>query len=286
MKKILVSMFLLVFGLYLVGCEQPHTDPEDEFYMNGIYNGECIYVNPASSVIPTEKNFEFVNNKYNNIEYIKLESILGFFDGNPGFYINNELDVEKLETNYDAYYYELNVKDDFHQGTYIFKYDNELLLFEANYNVNGDIKKYTIWFGYKLIKQEYITLATETFEVEQSEYDYICGSYNIEFNQLYYVIDNYERYLQLYSLVSRKDKEPLDKESGEQMFKDKVIICYPRIVSGSRDFIPVEYRYYENTSEIKFNWVNIKDGPYPDVEVAYCFDFVEVPKDIFNKIVK
>ena len=87
-------------------------------------------------------------------------------------------------------------------------------------------------------------------------------------------------------LVSGKEIEPLDKEGGEQMFKDKVIICYPRIVSGSRDFIHVEYKYYESTNKVEYNWINVKDGAYPDVVVAYCFDFVELPKDIFNKINK
>ena len=80
MKKILVSLFLLVFGLCLVGCEQPHTDPKDEFYLHGIYSGECIYTHPASSSFPNGSKYEFVDNKYNNIQYIKLESISGFFD--------------------------------------------------------------------------------------------------------------------------------------------------------------------------------------------------------------
>ena len=84
-----------------------------------------------------------------------------------------------------------------------------------------------------------INLHVETFEVKESMYDNVCKEYNIEFRELYYVIDNYGTYLQLYPLISRAEIEPLDKEDGEQMFKDKVIICYPRIVSGSRDFIPV-----------------------------------------------
>lgn len=70
------------------------------------------------------------------------------------------------------------------------------------------------------------------------------------------------------------------------MFKDKVIICYPRIVSGSRDFIPVEYKYYESTNKAEINWINVEDGPCLVVEIAYYFDFVEVPKDIYSKISK
>ena len=42
-----------------------------------------------------------------------------------------------------------------------------------------------------------INLHVETFEVEESIYDNVCKEYNIEFRQLYYVIDNYGTYLQL-----------------------------------------------------------------------------------------
>lgn len=282
MKKILVSLFLLVFGLCLVGCEQPHTDPKDEFYLHGTYTGECIYSNPVSSSIPTGIKYEFVNNKYNNIEYIKLKSISGFFDNAFDSYNGNAL--KKLEADYDIYYYEIAIKNDKHFGIYIFKSDNELFLFAAYYIIDVDTKVYTVTAGYKLTKQDYITLPTETFEVEKNEYGYICKEYNLEFNYLYYVIDNYDSYLQIYSLISGKEIESLDKEGGKQMFKDKVIICYPRIVSASRDFIPVEYKYYESTNKVEFNLVNINDGPYYDVVIAYCFDLVEVPKYIYNKI--
>ena len=82
--------------------------------------------------------------------------------------------------------------------------------------------------------------------------------------------------------------EPLDKEGGEQMFKDKVIICYPRVVSYSINFIPVEYRYDENKNEIICvnTYKPSDDVEFPCVVLAYCFDFVEVPKDIYNKLNK
>ncbi|MBR6516244.1 MAG: hypothetical protein IKT40_05245 [Bacilli bacterium] len=133
-----------------------------------------------------------------------------------------------------------------------------------------------------------INLHVETFEVEESIYDNVCKEYNIEFRQLYYVIDNYGTYLQLYSLISRKEIEPLDKEGGEQMFKDKVIICYPRVVSYSINFIPVEYSYEENKNEIICvnTYKPSDDVEFPCVVLAYCFDFVEVPKDIYNKLNK
>ena len=286
MKKILVCMFLLVFGLCLVGCEQPHTDPKDEFYLHGTYTGECIYSNPVSSSIPTGTKYEFVDNKYNNIEYIKLESISGFFDN--AFDSYNGTTLEKLETDCDIYYYEIAIKNDKHFGIYIFNSDSDLFLFAAYYIIDVDTKVYTVTAGYKLTKQEYIILQIETFEVEESIYDNVCKEYNIEYKQLYYVIDNYGTYLQLYPLISRKEIEPLDKDGGEQMFKDKVIICYPRVVSYSINFIPVEYSYDENKNEIICvnTYKPSDDVEFPCVVLAYCFDFVEVPKDIYNKLNK
>ena len=286
MKKILVSIFLLVFGLCLVGCEKTHIDLKDEFYLHGTYTGECIYSNPVSSSIPTDIKYEFVNNKYNNIEYIKLKSISGFFDNAFDSYNGNSL--KKLETDCDIYYYEIAIKNDKHFGIYIFKSNNELFLFAAYYIIDVDTKVYTVTAGYKLTKQEYIILQTETFEVEESIYDNVCKEYNIEYKQLYYVIDNYGTYLQLYPLISRKEIEPLDKEGGEQMFKDKVIICYPRVVSYSINFIPVEYSYDENKNEIICvnTYKPSDDVDFPCVVIAYCFDFVEVPKDIYNKLNK
>ena len=281
MKKILVSMFLLVLGLCLVGCN----------LLEKAKNVTCNkYENCAV--------FTFADFSVNETISFELERTCL---GEGAIYYKVNLIAGVLSINYQERWHdvvqplgEFSADDKMPingAGGYV-EGDKIMIIFESDSPIVGEIIIAFTEESLNAVKgdlqhyEQYITLTTATFEVEQSEYDYICGSYNIEFNQLYYVIDNYERYLQLYSLVSRKDIEPLDKESGKQMFKDKVIICYPRIVSGSRDFIPVEYRYYENTSEIKFNWVNIKDGEYPDVEVAYCFDFVEVPKDIFNKVVK
>ena len=42
MKKILVSMFLLVFGLCLVGCEQLHTGPKEDIIIDGEYYAKVI----------------------------------------------------------------------------------------------------------------------------------------------------------------------------------------------------------------------------------------------------
>ena len=155
------------------------------------------------------------------------------------------------------------------------------------------ISMFLLLFGLCLVGCEQgndnlINLQVETFEVGQTKYEYICEKYNIKFNKLYYVIDNYETYLDIYPSVSGKDIEPLDKEGGEQMFKDKVLICYPRVVSYSINFIPVEYGYDEDKNKIVCTSVYnpSDDVDFPCVVITYCFDIVEVPKDIYNKILK
>lgn len=48
--------------------------------------------------------------------------------------------------------------------------------------------------GCEKVHDSLINLHVETFEVEKTIYENVCEEYNIEFNQLYYVIDNYETY--------------------------------------------------------------------------------------------
>ena len=49
MKKILVSMFLLVFSLYLVGCKPAHNDPKNDIVIDGEYDAKAIYDSPFLS---------------------------------------------------------------------------------------------------------------------------------------------------------------------------------------------------------------------------------------------
>ena len=87
--------------------------------------------------------------------------------------------------------------------------------------------------------------------------------------------------------VTKKEIEPLDKESGKKMFEDKVILCYLRIESGSEDFLTVDYYYDEYLLDLYAYYPNIEYGTdYPDVEVGHCIDMVEVPLEIYNKLLK
>ena len=68
MKKILVSMFLLVFGLCLVGCEQLHTGPKEDIIIDGEYYAKVIYNSPFLSSSAYSKKIIIDNNKLDDLE--------------------------------------------------------------------------------------------------------------------------------------------------------------------------------------------------------------------------
>lgn len=132
-----------------------------------------------------------------------------------------------------------------------------------------------------------INLNTETIEVDEDTYEILCERNETKFINNFFIIGTYDEYINFYSSATKKDIEPLDKESGDKLFENQVILCFPRIVSYSRNFIQVKYEYNENDSNInvKHLYESEDDIDYPCVVVAYCFDLVKVSKDICNKIV-
>lgn len=133
----------------------------------------------------------------------------------------------------------------------------------------------------------YIVLQTKTHEVQYKIYENGCAKYNLGFSEeSYYVINNYEDYLMFCSSALAMKINP-NIDELKKFFDEFVIFCYARTVSYSREFIPVQYRYNKSTNEIKYFYTNkSSENNYPCVEVAYCFDMVDVPKDIYNKISK
>lgn len=141
--------------------------------------------------------------------------------------------------------------------------------------------------GCTKLNNNLIKLQVETVQVDYYLYEEKCDEYGIQFNQAFYAIDNYDDYLKIYSSITKKDIEPLDKEGGENLFKDIVILCYARIVSYSEKFIPVEYGYDQDENEIVYDSIYKPFGNigFTSVVVAFCFDFVTVPKNIYYNIV-
>lgn len=282
MRKIGIILLLLP-TILIVGCHQGHNDPKIELYLDGSYYGECIYQHPAISSVIKGLDFDFVNNKYNDVEPVVKEAIDNFFDGASLSSYYENLPIDELKSVDEIVYYELDVENNVSSGLYIFNVNKKTYAFAAS--CNND--EYEIMRGFLLTKKNLTLLETETVQVEYSLYEEKCNEYAFMFKQGFYAIDNYDDYLKFYMSVSKKDIEPLDKEGGENMFKDIVILCYARIVSYSINFIPVEYSYDEDRNQIVYDSIykpsdNVE---FPCVVVAYCFDFVTVPKNIYYSLV-
>ena len=97
------------------------------------------------------------------------------------------------------------------------------------------------------------------------------------------LFDNSEDYCAFLSDISVPYEGPFDF-----LFEEKVMFCYLRCVSGSADFIPVEYFYHAEVNEIECKTIYQPepDVNFPAVEICWCVDLVEVPKNIFEQLNK
>ena len=97
------------------------------------------------------------------------------------------------------------------------------------------------------------------------------------------LFDNSEDYCAFLSDIGVPYEGPFDF-----LFEEKVMLCYLRCVSGSADFIPVEYFYYAEVNEIECKTIYQPepDVNFPAVEICWCVDLVEVPKNIFEQLNK
>ena len=113
--------------------------------------------------------------------------------------------------------------------------------------------------------------------------DGLIEKYNFYEGQGYYLVDNAEDYCELLSDVGVPYEGPFDA-----LFEENVMICYLRCVSGSADFIPVDYFYSFDTNEIecKTSYQPEPGMEFPAVEICWCVDLVEVPKTIFEKMLE
>lgn len=129
--------------------------------------------------------------------------------------------------------------------------------------------------------EEPILLHSATETVDSETFDYAREKYQFFFNTNYYIIENENDYL-----AFQADVIVCGEEAFAPNFEEAVVFCYPRYVSGSASFIPVEYFYDEKKNEVvRENTYRPEEGVvFPDVVIAQCIDFVEVPKNVFEKL--
>ena len=104
----------------------------------------------------------------------------------------------------------------------------------------------------------------------------------------YYLADTYEKFVSFHKdvLTDEKGNYVADLPFDEGEFENSVILCYYRCVSYSSNFVPIEYAYIYATNEIigKSTYQPPDNTGFPAVVVAYCIDFVKVPKSVFEQL--
>ena len=148
MKKILVSIFLLVFGLCLVGCEKTHIDLNDDIVIDGKYYAEVIYNNPLLSHRAFSRKITIENNKIEEYEFLEYELKGEFFAFVPEAHIDIFEPIMNIEK---IWFAEIMQPEDIESeiGFYLTLSNSNFYLYYGSYKDN---RGYIINSAYKLIR--------------------------------------------------------------------------------------------------------------------------------------
>ena len=209
MKKILVSMFLLVFGLCLVGCEQLHTGPKEDIIIDGEYYAKVIYNSPFLSSSAYSRKIIIDNNKLDDLEFIDYELQGDFFTSIP----NTDKDVFSSIMNIEKIWFaEVLQPEDIEGefGYYLTLVNSNYYLYYGRYTEDNG---YSINHAFKLIRLDtekeilcdFLTLlnpllvtlinGNDNSMIDKSYYDFESQLFFEEFMQIEVSkLDNFEKY--------------------------------------------------------------------------------------------
>ena len=209
MKKILVSMFLLVFGLCLVGCEQLHTGPKEDIIIDGEYYAKVIYNSPFLSSSAYSRKIIIDNNKLDDLEFIDYELQGDFFTSIP----NTDKDVFSSIMNIEKIWFaEVLQPEDIvgEFGYYLTLVNSNYYLYYGRYTEDNG---YSINHAFKLIRLDtekeilcdFLTLlnpllvtlinGNDNSMIDKSYYDFESQLFFEEFMQIEVSkLDNFEKY--------------------------------------------------------------------------------------------
>lgn len=359
MKKILVCLFLLVFGLCLVGCEnignsetyeltiQNQTEYEligikNEYkadeevevkmiyeddvctfaFLDGELLGELAGINsikfnmPAKDSVLTISYSEEIY-KLNVIDNFGLieEDLNGYYAPEEiiVFHVSYELydnivvtingKVEEgidplIETrNFKIYSFRMpeeeceikvtiNGLSDYscndnlhHYEKEIKKVDNSYIL-ESTCKLCGEIVKEEI----TKIKLDTTILYFGSYSNDDS-FESFVKTYNLS-NRRYLIIDNVETYYEIYPNIPLMNKELLSEEEANEFFKNNMIVIHIRYISGTLDFVPVNYYYNTVVNNIIMEYANDVPDCYITQFLGNTLDIITIPKEYYNEIIK
>ncbi len=109
----------------------------------------------------------------------------------------------------------------------------------------------------------------------------------------YLIIDNSEQYFELLSklpnsgIIEKSSNYELFTETKAKLFfTSNVIIIKLRFISGTLDFVPVNYFYEHQSHEMNIEYPKIPKGmiAVDDVFLGYAIDIIECPKEYFKTL--
>ena len=359
MKKVLVSMFLLVFGLCLVGCENIgnsetykltiQNDSSNELigikneYKAGeevevkmeydmavetyvFLNGELLgtlngsnslkfnmpekdstlvvtYTNGKIFKLNVIDNFDLIEEELN--EYYAPEEIIIFhishelYD-NITVTINGEVEegIDPLigTNNFKTYLVRMsegeceikvtvNGLSDYSCNDNLHHYEEEIKKVDNSY-----IKESTCKLCGEIVQEEITKIKLDTtilYFGSYSDYSFelFVKEYNLS-NRKYLIIDNVESYYEIYPNIPRMNKELLSEEEADEFFKDNIMVLHIRYISGTLDFVPVNYYYNTIVNNIIMEYTNDVSGDYVTQFLGNTLDIITIPKEYYNKINK
>ena len=103
----------------------------------------------------------------------------------------------------------------------------------------------------------------------------------------YYKAENYQDYLKFLADYMHIEVEPLDKESSDKLFSEYVYLFFVRNVSYSQNHFIMDYYYDEFLRTFYKHLPKVEEGvDFPCEELGYCVDIVQVPIEVYNKMIK
>lgn len=179
-------------------------------------------------------------------------------------------------------------------------------IYSLHYNLNklgfNEVTRETPANCYLAFDPTDILLKTKTifgfYHSTNDEYRTFFSKYNMN-NKKYYVVDNYETYLEVWNdlpngIVGDFDF-PLDNNESKKeneiitsgFFENNIIILHRRNISGTGSRIPVKYYYDLKDNIVKKKHVNNIYGVDETLNfLGYAIDVIEMPKDIYQKLNK
>lgn len=214
----------------------------------------------------TDVLLESLNEEYHPGFMMEIKTAV-LYDADIEIYANGE---KLKKTHYDSDYWgynfempkedvtiEIKVVDGWKQDLYI---DLEVTTYvdNDNYGYDGVIKCH----GFQ-------------------SFDGFCQEYFSE--EAYYVIDNYDKWLTIYTNLTGREVEPIPREDAEELYQEKLQILIKRMASAS-NYIKVNYQFglVSNKLIISFPYENIGG----DEAIFPCIDMVEVSRDLLPYILE